>query len=226
MSRAAPGKLAGDGDQTEKEFGSVLGRTRKQMPGETLAPTGLPARQTLVAKPGFHRRSRLLQAGFEQMAFGDWKDRIPSSWRPEADHRSVVTGADREIRPVAVPPGVGHADDGKDLEVAETPQVLQRLPNLPRLVLELDPIVETLPDASAAGAEGRAAMGDAIGGGREDPLGSGLGVSPFQLGHAGLDHVAGHGSGHEHHEVADLGDARAAESQVGDAQLDELACAA
>ncbi len=136
---------------------------------------------------------------------------------PASDH------ADREIGSVAIPPWVGHALDGQHLEIPQAAEVLQGLADLPGLVVELSLVTETLPNAAAARPERRAAMRDAFRRWGDDLHGPGFRVAFLEPGDARLDHVAGDGTGHEHDELADLGDAGSAERQVGDGQLDDLA---
>ena len=217
------GQLAGHGDQTQEELRAVLGRARQQMPGEALAAAGLPARQAFVAQPRFHRRPGPLDTrvrGDGTRRSGGPCPSVPGGRKPMTAPSPLVpmekSARLRYLHGSAMP------SMGEQLEIAQTAQVLERLPHLPGLVLELDLVVEALPHAAAAGAERRAAMGDAVGRRGDDLLGPGFGVALLQLGDARVDHVAGDGPGDEHHEFADLGDARAAERQVGDAQLDEL----
>ena len=107
----------------------------------------------------------------------------------------------------------------KSLNAAE---MLERLPHLAGLVLQLHAVVEVLPHAAPASAERRAAGRAAVGRGSDDLLHPGLGVALLVLGHPGAHDVAGDGAGHEDHEVVDPGDALAPEGKAGDGQFDDL----
>ena len=128
MGRAQPldkpvcaGQLSGDRDQTQEELRAVLGRARQQMPGEALAPPGIPARQTFLAQPRFHRRPGLLQPGSRRWHSEIGRTVSQRPGRPEADDRA---------RPELVPMeksarlryrhGSAMPVDGEQLEVAQT----------------------------------------------------------------------------------------------------------
>ena len=104
--------------------------------------------------------------------------------------------------------------------------MLERLPDLIRLVPQLDSVVQALPHTSPAAAEGGATRGAAVERRGQELLGVGLGVAFLVLGHSGTHHVAGHSARHEDHEVARLPsqprDALATERQAGHREVDEL----
>ena len=137
-----------------------------------------------------------------------------------ADQRAVRAGAEGVLELVAVAPALDRGDDRLELVALEVADPPQRLVDLLLLDLELALVAELLPGSAGMGGLRRHPVGPRL----EHLDGARVGVAALALAHAGADEVARERAVDEH-DVAAVGarDARAAEGQRADAQLELVA---
>ncbi len=180
-------------------------------------------RQAKGAAGGQDRLPRPRYLDRREVAVGHVDDVAPRTAAVHSQDRLAAVAPERVLHLVAVAPGVGHAQDGRDVDVVEAADVGQRLDHLAMLELELGGVVEGLPLAAADVGRVVAAKRHPARR-RDEQLGEArLGVARPAARHLDARDVAGQPAAHEHHEALDAADPLAAVSEGVDGKLEGVA---
>ena len=163
----------------------------------------------------------------------DVDDQVPAPAGVEAERRLGLALAGRRpgtshaegvFELVAVPPLLLGGDDRLQLEALQPADPPQRLAHLFALDLQLALVRQPLPRSAGTGlAAVGAAVGDAVGAGRQQLDHAGLGEALLRFGHLDPHPVAREGAGDEHHEALGPGDTAPAKGERVDLNLERLA---
>jgi hypothetical protein len=157
------------------------------------------------------------------MTVGDVDDVAPRAAAVHSQDGLAVGLAERVLHLVAVAPGVGHAEDGRDHHVVEAADVGERLDYLTMLERELGGVVEGLPLAAAGVGRMVAAKRHPLRRGHHQLYEPRLGVAGLAARHLDAGDIAGQRAAHEHDKAVDAADPLTAVGKGVDGKLEGVA---